>query len=195
MATDRPVAVLNIANILTIIRLVLVPVFVYLYLLDTLAGRAWAAAVFIVAALTDRLDGHLARSRGLITDLGKLLDPIADKALVLSALFVLSIGGMVPWWVTILIVIRELGITLLRMAMVRRHVMAASAGGKLKTALQMTFIIGLLIPWEGFMPWPIPYAMVMLSLITMYLALAVTLVTGVMYVQEAARLRRQEDEA
>nr|NLD40064.1 CDP-diacylglycerol--glycerol-3-phosphate 3-phosphatidyltransferase [Actinomycetales bacterium] len=114
-------------------RILMVPVFVWLFLLDGTSWRLVAAGVFLVAALTDRLDGYLARSRGLITDLGKLLDPIADKALVISALLLLSWDGLVPWWVTVLILVRELGITLLRMVMRRRAVMAASQGGKLKT--------------------------------------------------------------
>lgn len=191
MATDgtvTPPPTWNIANILTFLRLALVPVFIWLFLQDGLAMRWAAVIVFVIAAITDQLDGHLARSRNLITDLGKLLDPIADKALTLSAMVLLSIDGLVPWWVTLLILARELGITLMRMAMVRRQVMAASSGGKLKTVLQMTFLIGLLIPWHGFLPASVADPIMLVFQVIMYLALAVTLVTGAMYVADAVRL-------
>lgn len=194
MGVDRPAVVptLNIANILTILRLALVPVFMWLHLMDTTAMRLAASAVFIIAAITDRIDGHLARSRGLITNLGTLLDPIADKALVLTALVLLSIDGLVPWWVTILIVVRELGITLLRMVMVRRQVMAASQGGKLKTTLQMIALIGLLVPWYGFLPATFATVLVVTAQVVMYLALVVTLVTGAMYVRDARVIAQRQ---
>lgn len=193
MATDGSVVpTFNIANILTISRLVLVPVFIWLFLQEGLGMRVAATAVFVVAAVTDQLDGHLARSRGLITDLGKLLDPIADKALTLSAIVLLSVEGTVPWWVTILILVRELGITLMRMAMVRRAVMAASAGGKLKTVLQMTFIVGMLIPWNGFLLGGVAGAVDVFFQVVMYVALAVTVVTGLMYVADAMRIVREQ---
>ncbi|HZK04828.1 MAG TPA: CDP-diacylglycerol--glycerol-3-phosphate 3-phosphatidyltransferase [Actinomycetaceae bacterium] len=186
MATDGQIApTFNIANILTVIRLILVPVFVWLYLQESTAMRFVAAAVFSIAAITDQLDGHLARSRGLVTDFGKILDPIADKALVISGLLLLSWDGFVPWWVTILILVRELGITLLRMAMVRRAVMAASQGGKIKTTLQMIFLIGMLVPWHGFLPGAFADVLLLILEAVMYLALAVTLVTGVMYIRDA----------
>lgn len=192
MATDRPVAVptLNIANIITMIRIAMVPVFIWLFLQEGTGWRLGATAVFVVAAATDQLDGHLARSRGLITDLGKLLDPIADKALVISALVLLSWDGLVPWWVTILILVREFGITFMRMGMRKRAVMAASKGGKLKTVLQMAFITGLLVPWHGFLGAGTADTVVIAFQVVMYLALAVTLVTGLMYVRDAVVLSR-----
>ncbi|NCD20778.1 MAG: CDP-diacylglycerol--glycerol-3-phosphate 3-phosphatidyltransferase, partial [Actinobacteria bacterium] len=134
------------------LRILMVPVFAWLFLQDGTVMRVAATAVFVAAALTDKLDGHLARSRGLITDLGKILDPIADKALVIAALVLLSMDGLVPWWVTLVIIVRELGITVLRFFMIRREVMAASRGGKLKATLQMVFIVGMLVPWSALLP-------------------------------------------
>ena len=144
--------VLNIANALTVLRLLLVPVFVWLMLQPGDLWRLVAVIVFGGAALTDRLDGQLARSRNLVTDFGKIVDPIADKALTLSAFALLSVDGLLWWWVTILIVVRELGITVMRFFMLRRAVMAASRGGKLKTVLQMVGLIGLLTPWGLLLP-------------------------------------------
>lgn len=192
MAADRPVAVptLNIANIITMIRIVLVPVFIWLFLQEGTGWRIAAAIVFTLAAISDGIDGHLARSRGLITDLGKLLDPIADKALVISALVLLTWDGLVPWWVTVLILVREFGITFMRMGMRKRAVMAASQGGKLKTVLQMTFIVGMLIPWHGFLPAAVADVILIVCQVIMYLALAQTLVTGAMYVRDAVRISR-----
>ena len=150
--TDAPVPLLNIANILTISRLVLVPVFVALYWVDAPERRWWAFAVFVVAALTDKLDGYLARSRNLITDFGKLADSIADKALIIAALLMLSWHGVLWWWITILFIVRELGITWLKMALRGRKVIAAGWHGKIKMVLQSVGIAILLVPWESFLP-------------------------------------------
>lgn len=142
------VPLLNLPNMLTIIRLVLVPVFVACYWADTPQRRWWALAVFVVAALTDKLDGYYARSRGLITDFGKLADSIADKALIIAALLLLSWHDMLWWWVTILFIVREVGITLMRMALKSRKVMAAGWWGKIKMFAQSIGIAVLLVPWE-----------------------------------------------
>ena len=136
-AQSEQAPLLNIANVLTVLRLLLVPVFIWLALLPGDRARLAAVVVFVVAAFTDRLDGQLARSWGLVTSFGKIADPIADKALTLSAFVLLSVNQRLWWWVTILIVVRELGITVMRFFMLRRAVMAASRGGKIKTALQM----------------------------------------------------------
>ena len=136
--SNADVPVVNIANALTVVRLVLVPVFIVMVLHGNDMGMLVATLVFTVAALTDKLDGYLARRLNLITNFGKLADPIADKALTMSALVLLSYLGQLWWWVTIVIIVRELGITFMRMAMVRKGaVMAASKGGKLKTTLQI----------------------------------------------------------
>ncbi|MDX5318613.1 MAG: CDP-diacylglycerol--glycerol-3-phosphate 3-phosphatidyltransferase [Actinomycetes bacterium] len=190
MATDREVSPWNIANVLTMLRILMVPVFAWLFLQDGTVMRVAATAVFVAAALTDKLDGHLARSRGLITDLGKILDPIADKALVIAALVLLSLDGLVPWWVTLVIIVRELGITVLRFFMIRREVMAASRGGKLKATLQMVFIVGMLVPWSALLPSGPAAFFVYATIVLMYLAAAVTVWTGVEYVLAAARISR-----
>jgi CDP-diacylglycerol--glycerol-3-phosphate 3-phosphatidyltransferase len=170
--------VLNVANLLTAVRLVLVPFFVWLMFVEGTWWRVAALALFAVASLTDRVDGELARRRNLITDFGKILDPIADKALVGSALVSLSLLGRLWWWVTIAILVRELGITLLRFVVIRYGVIAASRGGKLKTMLQV-IAIGLYI-----MPGPIDP----LRWIVMGAATVVTLVTGFDYLVKAWQL-------
>ncbi|WP_223907950.1 CDP-diacylglycerol--glycerol-3-phosphate 3-phosphatidyltransferase [Actinomyces capricornis] len=182
--------VLNIANALTVLRLVLVPVFVWLMLQPGALMRLAAVVVFAGAALTDRLDGQLARSRNLVTDFGKITDPIADKALTLSAFLLLSVNGLLWWWVTILIIVRELGITVLRFFMLRRAVMAASRGGKLKTVLQMAGLVGLLTPWGLILPAGLAQLLVWGAYLIIAAALVVTVVTGLDYVRQALRLAR-----
>ncbi|MCG5211818.1 CDP-diacylglycerol--glycerol-3-phosphate 3-phosphatidyltransferase [Streptosporangium sp. KLBMP 9127] len=170
----------NIANVLTVVRLVLVPFFVACLFLPGMGWRVAALVVFVVASLTDSLDGELARRYGLVTDFGKIADPIADKALIGAALVSLSLLGELPWWVTAVIIFRELGITLLRFAVIRHGVIPASYGGKVKTVLQI-LAIGLYI--FPHVPDPIRW-------VTMGLALVVTVATGVDYVVRAIRLRQ-----
>ena len=177
----------NIANIVTMARVALVPVFAWAFLAGGVSGRLTAWGIFVLAAVSDQLDGYLARSRGLVTDFGKIADPIADKALTITALCLLSADGLVPWWVTIVIVVRELGITLLRFVLVRRSVIAASSGGKLKTVLQLVFLGLLIRPWTDILPPGPARAVVLTALVIMYAAVAVTLVSGVQYVVSAAR--------
>lgn len=186
----RGVPLWNVANILTIARLVLVPVFAVL-LLHADGRESWwrlaAALVFMVASFTDRLDGQLARDRGLITDFGKIADPIADKALMGTALGVLSALGMLWWWVTAVILVREFGITLLRFWVIKYGVIAASRGGKLKTLLQALaiwiYVLPLgAVPGLAWLTWA--------SSVIMAAALVVTVVTGGDYVLKAVRLRR-----
>ncbi len=186
------VPLLNIANALTVLRLLLVPVFVWFVLQPGDAMRLAAAVVFAVAALTDQLDGHLARSLNLVTSFGKITDPIADKALTLSAFIALSVDGRLWWWVTFTILVRELGITLLRFFMLRRAVMAASRGGKLKTVLQITAIIGLLVPWGAFLPAGAAHVLELLAYVVVGAALVITVVSGLDYVRQAVVLSRME---
>ncbi len=188
-AGDRPVPLWNIANILTMVRIVLVPVFVLLFLQGTTTTRLVATGVFAVAALTDKLDGTIARRRGLVTDFGKLADPIADKALVISALLLLSIDGLLPWWATVVIIVRELGITALREVMKRRGaIMAASSGGKTKTVLQITFLLMLLVPWADLVPGAVADAIAIVAFGIMLAAVAATVITGVDYVVKAVQI-------
>ena len=176
----------NIANLLTMLRLVLVPGFVALMLADggyDPAMRAWAWAAFAVAMITDIFDGHLARTYNLVTDFGKIADPIADKAIMGAALICLSYLGDLPWWVTGVILGRELGITLLRFVVIRYGVIPASRGGKLKTLVQGTavgmYVLALTGPLATLRFW------------VMALAVVLTVVTGLDYVRQAIVLRRQ----
>lgn len=182
---DR-VSAWNLANALTMLRLLLVPVFVVLLFMDGGHVTSWriaACAVFAVASLTDRFDGEIARKRGLVTEFGKLADPIADKALIGSALVGLSVLGDLSWWITIVILVREVGVTLLRFWVIRHGVIAASRGGKIKTLLQ-TIAIGLyVLPLSGWLH--------DVAVVIMIAAVVLTLVTGVDYVIRAIRLRRQ----
>ncbi len=189
-ASAGPPPLLNIANVLTGVRLVLVPVFLVALFVDDGRSVDWrltAFGVFAVAALTDRLDGELARRRGLVTAFGTVADPIADKALTGSALLALSILGLVPWWATAVMLGREIGITLLRFAVLRHGIIPASRGGKAKTLVQ-TFAIGFyLLPLPELIGAETAVAWVRGSLLAA--ALALTVVTGVDYVLRALRLR------
>ncbi|OEJ94115.1 CDP-diacylglycerol--glycerol-3-phosphate 3-phosphatidyltransferase [Streptomyces thermolilacinus] len=176
----------NIANILTMMRLVLVPAFVVLLLQDggyDPAWRAWAWAAFAVAMITDIFDGHLARTYNLVTDFGKIADPIADKAIMAAGLICLSALGDLPWWVTGVILFRELGITLMRFWVIRHGVIPASRGGKLKTLAQGTavgmYVLALTGPLATLRWW------------VMAVAVVLTVATGLDYVRQAVVLRRR----
>lgn len=176
----------NIANLLTMARLVLVPGFVVLLLHNggyDPAWRSFAWAAFAVAMITDLFDGHLARTYNLVTDFGKIADPIADKAIMGAALVCLSYLGDLPWWVTGVILFREIGITLMRFWVIRHAVIPASRGGKLKTLAQGTavgmYVLALTGPLATLRFW------------MMALAVVLTVVTGLDYVRDAVVLRRR----
>lgn len=175
----------NIANVVTVIRLAMVPFFVVCLFLPGSGWRAAALVVFMVASLTDLLDGELARRYGLITDFGKIADPLADKALIGAALISLSILDELPWWMTIVILGRELGVTVLRFAVIRHGVIPASYGGKVKTVLQIAAIVSYI--WPG-VPEPIRW-------IVMGAAAIVTVGTGLDYVIRAIKLRQVAKQA
>lgn len=181
---DTPASSGNIANIITVIRILMAPVFVWVVLADDsrMGGlRLAAAVVFIVAILTDSLDGILARRQNLITDLGKILDPIADKLLVGGALVALSILDEVPWWVTVVILVREVGITIFRFIVIRQQVIAASKGGKLKTLLQAVTLSMFLLPLV-----PLVGSWILgVDSILMAATVIVTVVTGIDYLVKA----------
>lgn len=189
-ATARRVSNWNLANAITVSRIVLVPVFVVLLFVDGGQDPVWriaAWAVFAIASVTDRIDGDLARRRGQVTDFGKIVDPIADKALTGTALVALSILGELAWWVTVLVLVREVGITLLRFVVIRHGVMPASRGGKLKTVLQGIAIGAYVLPLSG--------ALATIATGLMVLAVVVTVLTGLDYVVRALRLRRTSERA
>jgi CDP-diacylglycerol---glycerol-3-phosphate 3-phosphatidyltransferase len=175
----------NVANGLTVLRLFMVPLLGWLLLredgTDELS-RVGAFLTFSVALVTDRVDGELARRWGIVTDFGKIADPIADKALTGTAFVGLSLLGELPWWVTVVVLVRELGVTALRLVVIRHGVLPAGRGGKVKTALQ-----GLAL---GLYLLPLPDAWHPVEVAAMALAVVVTLVTGLDYVAQAVRLRR-----
>ena len=186
-SADAPNPV-NLPNALTVLRLVLVPVFLWLLFAQplSLAWRLAATGVFVIAIVTDAFDGRIARKYDLITDFGKIWDPIADKALTGAAFIGLSVLGELPWWITLVILVREWGITWMRVGMLKYGVMSANRGGKLKTVLQsialILFLPGLpLLPtWLQWIAWAVMIA-----------ALVLTVVTGLDYVREALALRRK----
>jgi CDP-diacylglycerol--glycerol-3-phosphate 3-phosphatidyltransferase len=179
----------NLANILTLLRLVLVPIFLLaLFIGDghQIASRIVAFVIFAIACLTDRFDGLLARNYGMATEFGAFVDPIADKALIGSALIGLSMLGDLPWWVTVVIMTRELGVTLLRLAVIRRGVIPASWGGKLKTVVQAVAIGLFLLPWAD-MSGPFLVG----ASVVMGIAVLLTVVTGIDYVAGTIRTIRE----
>jgi CDP-diacylglycerol--glycerol-3-phosphate 3-phosphatidyltransferase len=186
MTPVKPVPLLNVANALTLLRIVLVPFFVVFVVVggfDRTGWRLLACAAFVVASVTDYVDGWVARGYNLVTSFGKIADPIADKALTGTALVLLSVYGQVWWWVTIVILVREWGVTALRLWVLRYGVIPASRGGKVKTALQIVAIAWYLAPF------PSPVSLVAPWL--MGAAMVATAVTGVDYVVRAIRVRRE----
>ena len=170
-AASTQVSNWNLPNVLTSLRILFIPVFAWL----VLAGHQWwAFGLFVALMITDKLDGDIARARGLVTNFGKIADPIADKALMATAFISLNLLGVLPWWITFLILFREFGITIWRMVLLRQgKVVPASKGGKLKTVLQSLAVAMYLCPLPEWMNVP--------TYVVMLLALAVPLVTGVQY--------------
>ncbi|MGA7688443.1 MAG: CDP-diacylglycerol--glycerol-3-phosphate 3-phosphatidyltransferase [Jiangellales bacterium] len=178
----------NLPNALTTLRLVLVPLFAWLLLREDgtdPASRIGAVVVFVLAMITDYVDGKIARERGLVTSFGKIVDPIADKALIGTALIGLSILGQVPWWVTGIILLREIGVTLLRFVVIRHGVMPAGRGGKTKTVLQTITLVLLMLPLPDSWSW--------LTTSLLAATVVVTVATGVDYVASAVTMRRTSE--
>ena len=181
---SNEVPVVNIPNLLTVARLIMVPIFGYLVLgIEQSNSAQWASsAVFLIAALTDLVDGVWARRYGLVTNFGKIADPIADKALISTALIALSIQGEIAWWVTGVIIFREIAITLLRFWVIKQGVIPASRGGKVKTVSQIVAIVAFLIPLGGWVD--------VVAQLSLGVALALTITTGIDYVLKARILSR-----
>lgn len=180
----------NIPNLLTMLRLAIVPVFAALLLAGGGHDPKWRAvawAAFAVAMITDLFDGELARRMGLVSDFGKLADPIADKAIMGTALVALSALGDLPWWVTVVILAREIGITLMRFWVIRDGVIPASRGGKLKTLVQGIAVGMYVLVLTG----PLATARAWL----MGVAVVLTVATGLDYVRQAVVLRRTAGKA
>lgn len=178
------VPTLNLANLLTMSRLAMVPLFVAALFAGDGSDTFWrsiATALFAIASFTDQVDGWVARKYGLITDFGKIADPIADKALIGAALIGLSALGELGWWVTIVIAVREIGVTVLRFWVIRHGVIPASRGGKAKTLTQIAAITAYLLP--------LPESAEIVRWVLMGLAIVLTVVTGLDYVVRAVKLR------
>jgi CDP-diacylglycerol--glycerol-3-phosphate 3-phosphatidyltransferase len=180
----------QLPNAITIARILCAPVFLWLLLADGGAdgGMRWAAAIlFIVAIATDGVDGYIARRHNIVTDLGKLLDPIADKILTGFAFIGLSILAELPWWVTVLVLVREIGITVHRLVVASDHVVAAAWMGKLKTIAQAVALSLALLPLSeivgGWVVW--------LNIITMWAAVLLTVASGIDYVITEVRGARR----
>lgn len=186
----------NVPNALTMLRILLVPLFGWLLLVDggeDQSMRVWAFVVFVVAIATDKIDGDLARKHNIVTDFGKLMDPIADKALTGMAFIGLSIIGELWWWVTIVVLGREWSITLLRFWIIKYGVMPASRGGKIKTTLQAIALSGFILPLK-MLDGSLETAGEVLwwgAAVVMAAAVVVTVVTGVDYVKQALEIRRK----
>lgn len=186
---DTQASLGNVANIVTVVRILFAPVFVWLLLADA-GGDGWlrwaAAGLFLIAILTDSVDGFLARRQNLVTDFGTLVDPIADKILVGAALIGLSVLGELWWWVTALILFREVGITVFRFLALRDRVVPASLAGKVKTWAQSVAVTAMLIPLDrlvgGWWLW--------LGWILTGGAFALTVYSGVEYLVQARRIGR-----
>jgi CDP-diacylglycerol--glycerol-3-phosphate 3-phosphatidyltransferase len=160
----------------------MVPLVLWLIMIgwDSFADRMIALVLLVLAASTDGIDGAIARKRNLVTNLGKILDPIADKALLSGALIVLSIQGAVPWWATVLILIREFGITVYRLVIAKRRVIAASGGGKFKTVIQIIGVSMAVAPFDVLGPW---WGWLTQTVITF--AVVITWYTGIQYLRPA----------
>ena len=180
----------QLPNVITVVRILCAPVFVWMLLADGGdAGplRWWAAVLFIVAIATDGLDGYLARRYEIVTDLGKLLDPIADKVLTGAAFVGLSILGELPWWITVVVLVREIGITVYRFIVVSDHVLAAAWMGKLKTMAQAVALSLALLPlWTIVGEW-----IFWLNGITMAVAVVLTIASGIDYIVTEVRGARR----
>lgn len=171
----------QLPNAITIVRILCAPVFLWMLLADQGGDGPlrWGAGVlFIVAIATDGIDGYLARKYEIVTDLGKLLDPIADKALTGCAFVGLSILGELPWAVTILVLIREIGITVHRLVVASSHVVAAAWMGKLKTVAQAVALSLALLPlWNV-----VGEGIHVVNTVTMWIAVILTVASGLDYV-------------
>jgi CDP-diacylglycerol---glycerol-3-phosphate 3-phosphatidyltransferase len=185
----------NIPNALTTLRIVMVPFFGWALLVDGGESVLWrivAAAIFVVAMITDKIDGDLARKHNLVTNFGKIADPIADKALTGMAFIGLSIIGEIWWWVTVLVLLREWSVTLMRLSIAKHVVIAATQSGKLKTTLQALALGTLILPLrlvEG--PLEVP-AMILWWVAVVLLAAAVvmTMWSGYEFFRDAVKQRR-----
>ena len=201
MTTDQQVSNWNIANVLTVLRIAMVPLFGWALLHDGGNDPLWrwvAFALFAVAMITDKIDGDLARKHNLITDFGKIADPIADKAITGMAFIGLSIVGDIWWWVTIAVLLREWGVTLLRLSVLKQVVIPAAQSGKIKTVLQAFALAGLTWPLPhgdahggafDFWPGPLGEVLFYVSQVALAGAVVMTMWSGWEFVREVRKQR------
>lgn len=186
-AGQTPASLWNIANLITFLRIICTPFFFYLLVAEptgSTSGSRWLALVlFVLSTVSDGIDGYLARSRNLGTSLGVLLDPIADKVVIGGALIALSVTGELPWWITVVVLLREVGITVYRMAIVHREIHAASWGGKVKTTVQSVAVAFAIAPFPALLGEWFNWV----NLVLMVLAVALTVSTGIEYLWKATR--------
>lgn len=186
-AGKTPASLWNVANLITFLRIICTPFFIYLLVsepADSTSGARWLALVlFVLSTVSDGIDGYLARSRNLGTSLGVLLDPIADKVVIGGALIALSVTDELPWWITVVVLVREIGITVYRMSIVHREIHAASWGGKVKTTVQSVAVAFAIAPFPailgGWFNW--------VNISLMAAAVVLTITTGVEYLWKATR--------
>jgi CDP-diacylglycerol--glycerol-3-phosphate 3-phosphatidyltransferase len=200
--TGRTTSNWNVPNALTTLRIILVPFFGWALLQEDGSSVTWrwiAFAIFAVAMITDKIDGDIARKHDIVTDFGKIADPIADKAITGMAFIGLSIVGDIWWWVTIVVLLREWSVTLLRLSVLKDVVIAASQSGKIKTTLQGVALAGLLMPLPhgdahggAFDFWPGSLGEVLFYTSQVFLAgaVAMTLWSGYEFFRDVARQRR-----
>lgn len=184
---DEPASVASVPNIISVVRILLTPVFIVVALANPEPGlaRTLAAVLFAVLIATDFVDGQIARGRNLVTDFGKLIDPIADKAITGSAFVVLSVLGELPWWITVVVLLREWGITAYRLLVSSRTVIAADWAGKAKTMAQAIALPLALLPLQAWLGEPGMW----ICVVTMTVAVALTIYSGIEFVVHAARSR------
>ena len=187
----------NVPNALTTLRILMVPFFAWALLIDDGQSSGWrwvAFGLFAAAMITDKVDGDLARKHNLVTNFGKIADPIADKALTGMAFVGLSIIGELWWAVTVVVLVREWGITLMRFWLIRHGVvLPAGQGGKLKTTVQTVALLLLIVPLRQFTGFWEPVGTVVwwIAMVAMAAAVALTVWTGVVYVVESVQARRK----
>ena len=192
---QAPASVWNVPNALTTLRIVLVPFFGVALLHDHGHSDGWrwiAYAIFAVAMFTDKIDGDLARKHGLVTNFGKIADPIADKAITGMAFIGLSVVGELWWWITILVLVREWSVTFARLSIAKRVVMAANWSGKAKTMAQALALGGFVAPFKH-LPggWHTPGLVVWwISAALMTAAVILTVTSGLEFVRDASRQLR-----
>lgn len=184
---DTPASVASVPNLISVVRILLTPVFIVVALTNPDPGlaRTLGALLFVVLIATDFVDGRIARGRNLVTDFGKLIDPIADKAITGSAFVVLSILGELPWWVTAVVLLREWGITVYRLVVSSQTVIAADWAGKAKTMAQAIALPLALVPLQAWLGEP----GVWICVVTMTIAVALTIYSGLEFVVHAVRAR------